>query len=112
MIRVRSARKYTVGLDEGSVNYDEIAPIEPVEDGTRYATSLTIWVGVQPDITIGKQAHNSAMEVLDLLKQYHVTDIEVAFRESEVKFPAGLELFAPVSNEDHLKMSSAISLPH
>jgi len=102
--------------DESSVNYDDIAPVERVEDGTRYTTSPTIWVGVKPDSATGEQAHNSAMEILDLLKRYHVTDVDVEFRESEVNFAAGPELFAPVSDEDHLKdvidnLSTALSLP-
>jgi len=78
-------------------------------------TPVTIWVGVRPGSTTGEQAHHAAMDILDLLKQYHVTDVEVAFRESQIKFSAGPELFAPVSDEDHLKdvidnLSTALSL--
>lgn len=102
--------------DERDLNYDDIAPIEPILDGTVYTTPITIWVGVKPDSTTGEQAHHAAIDILHLLEQHHVTDVEVAFRESEVKFSAGPALFAPVPDEDCLKdvidnLSTALSLP-
>ncbi len=71
---------------------------------------------MKPDSTTCEQAHHAAMGILRLLERHHVSDVEVAFRESEVKFSAGSELFAPVSDEDHLKdaidnLSTALSLP-
>ena len=69
-----------------------------------------------PDTTTGEQAYNSSRDILDLLKQYNITDVDVAYRESEVKFSGGPELFAPVSDLDPLKdvidnLSTALSLP-
>jgi hypothetical protein len=102
--------------DEGDLNYDDFAPIEPALDRTVYTTPVTIWVGVKPDSTTGEQAHHAAMDILRLLELHQVTDVEVAFRESEVKFLAGPELFAPVRGQDSLKdvidnLSTALSLP-
>jgi hypothetical protein len=85
-------------------------------DGTVYITPVTIWVGVMPDTTTSEQAHNSSRDILNLLKQYNITDVDVAYRESEVKFSGGPELFVPVSDLDPLKdvidsLSSPLSLP-
>jgi len=69
-----------------------------------------------PDTTTSEQAYNSSTDILDLLKQYNITDADVAYRESEVKFWGGLALFAPVSDLDPLKdvidsLSTPLSLP-
>jgi hypothetical protein len=81
-----------------------------------YTTSATIWIGVMPDSTTGEQAYNSSRDILDLLNQYNITDVDVAYRESEVKFSGGPELFAPVSYFDPLvdvidSLSTPLSLP-
>ncbi|KAK7470057.1 hypothetical protein VKT23_001495 [Stygiomarasmius scandens] len=89
--------------DEDNINYDDIAPVKPVVDGTVYITPVTIWVGVMPDTTTGEQAYNSSRDILDLLKQYNITDVDVAYRESEVKCLDGPKLLAPVSDLDPLK---------
>ncbi|KAG8743140.1 hypothetical protein FRC10_000357 [Ceratobasidium sp. 414] len=102
--------------DQDNVNYDDIAPTKPVVDGTVYTTPVTIWVGVLPDTTTGEQAYNSSRDILDLLKQYNITDVDVAYRESMVEFLGGPELFAPVSDFDPLKgvidsLSTPLGLP-
>jgi hypothetical protein len=101
---------------EDNANYDDFAPIKPVEDGTRYTTPVTIWVGVTPNTLTGEVAHHSSRDILDLLQRYNITDVDVAYRESEVQSLAGPELFAPVSDENHLKdvidnLSTALGLP-
>ena len=85
-------------------------------DGTVYTTPVTIWVGVLPDSTTGEQAYNSSRDILDLLKQYNITDIDVAYRESTVKFLGGTEPLVPVSGPDPLKgvinsLSTPLNLP-
>jgi hypothetical protein len=85
-------------------------------DGTVYTTPVTIWVGVVPDTTTGEQAYNSSQDIIDLLKQYNITDVDVTYRESEVKFLSGPELFPPVSDLDAPKdvidsLSTPLSLP-
>ena len=69
-----------------------------------------------PNTTTGEQGFNSSNDILNLLKQYNITDVDVAYRESEVKFLSGPELFAPVSDLDPLKdvidsLSTLLSLP-
>ncbi|CAA7258758.1 unnamed protein product [Cyclocybe aegerita] len=85
--------------DQDNVNYDDIAPIKPVMGGTVYTTPATIW------------AYDFSMDILDLPKQYNITDVDVAYRESEVKFLGGPELFAPVSDLDPLKDVIGLSTP-
>jgi hypothetical protein len=77
---------------------------------------LTIWVGVLPDTLTGEVAHDSATEILELLKQHDITGVDVAYRESVVKFSHGPDLFAPVFDFDPLKdiignLSTPTSLP-
>ncbi|TFK71331.1 hypothetical protein BDN72DRAFT_895703 [Pluteus cervinus] len=106
--RIRTKRmKRTRGTRK--TNYNDIAP---VVDGTVYTTSAPIWVGV---IT-SEQAYNSSRDILDLLQQYSTADVDVAYRESEVKLLSGPELFAPVSDFDPLKdvidsLSTPLILP-
>ena len=91
---------------------------EQNEEGGRkpVTTRVTIWIGLLPDITSGEAAFNSSQDILELLKQYKVDDLEVAYRESVVHPLAGSELFAPVDNDHHLKdvidwVTTSLSLP-
>ena len=91
---------------------------EQNEDGGRkpVTTRVTIWIGLLPDITSGEAAFDSSQDILELLKQYKVDDLEVAYRESVVHPLAGSELFAPVDNDHHLKdvinwVTTSLSLP-
>ena len=102
--------------DDANLNYDDITPTTPVVYGTVYTTPATIWVGVMPNTLTGEVAHHSANDILELLKEHGITDVEVAYRESEAKFSAGPELFPPVYDLDPLKdvidnLSTALSLP-
>ena len=106
--------------DEDDINYDDIAATKrskPVADRKVYTTPVTIWVGVIPDTTTGEQAYNSSRDILDLLNRYDITGVDVAYRESGVKFSGGPGLFAPVSDLDPLKdvidsLSTPLSLPN
>ena len=53
-------------------------------DGPLHFTPITIWVGVDPGSTTGEKAHHASVEILALLQQHDVTDVEVAYRESQV----------------------------
>jgi hypothetical protein len=41
-----------------------------------------LWIGVLPDSLIAKDAFNSANGLLELLKRYDITDVDVEYRES------------------------------
>ena len=56
--------------DDHSLNYDNIAPIKPVEDETRHTTLPMIWVGVLPGTLTGVVAHKSATEIIGLLERH------------------------------------------
>ncbi|KDQ08089.1 hypothetical protein BOTBODRAFT_59543 [Botryobasidium botryosum FD-172 SS1] len=89
---------------------------QAIEDGKRHTTNPTIWVGVLPNTLTGAVAHESATEILGLLKELGIARIDVAYRESVVKFLHGPDLFAPVSDLDPLKdviynLSTPLSLP-
>ena len=91
---------------------------EQKEDGGRkpVTSRVTIWIGVLPDTTSGEAAFDSSQGILELLKQYNVDDLDVAYRESVVHPLAGSELFAPVDNDHHLKdvmdwVTTSLSLP-
>lgn len=91
---------------------------EHKEDGGRkpVTSRVTIWIGVLPDTTTGETAFDSSQGILELLKQYNVDDLDVAYRESVVQPLAGSELFAPVDNDHYLKdvmdwVTTSLSLP-
>jgi hypothetical protein len=99
-----------------NLTYDDIPPIKPIEDGKRHTTDPTIWVGVLPDTLTGAVAHESATEILGLLKELGIAGVDVAYRESVAKFLHGPDLFAPASDLDPLKdvidnLSTPLSLP-
>ena len=91
---------------------EEIAPY-----GKLITTPVTIWIGVSPDSLSCERAHHSSQAILTLLKEeYGIADVDIAYRESTVKFSSGPELFAPVSDLDPLKnvidsVTTALGLP-
>ena len=91
---------------------------EPAADGLKNIVTggVTIWVGVQEDTTTGEVAFESSQDILGLLKQHDIDDVEVAFRESEVRFLTGPPLLAPVDDDHPLKnvihsVTTALGLP-
>lgn len=56
----------------------------------------TIWVGVLPDTTTGDAAFDSAQGILQLVKEYDIDDIDVAYRESTARFLANSPLLDAV----------------
>lgn len=69
-----------------------------------------------PNTLTGAVAHESAAEILGLLKEFGIAGVDVAYRESVTKFLHGPDLFAPVSDLDPLKdvienLSTPLSLP-
>ena len=54
--------------DEANLNYDDIALIKPVVDGTVYTTPATIWVGVMLNTLTGEVAHHSANDIQCFLR--------------------------------------------
>lgn len=117
-------RSKTVGLlDHKQIKHTSVDLVrfrweEQTEDsrGKTVTSRVTIWVGVRPDSTNGDAAFDSAQGVLELLKGYEISDIDIAYRESEARPLAGPILCAPVNNVHPLKsvidwVTTALSLP-
>ncbi|KAJ3529530.1 hypothetical protein NM688_g7841 [Phlebia brevispora] len=73
--------------DEANLNYDDIAPVtvKPVVDGAIYTAPAV------------------SGDILELLRKYDITDVEVAYRESEATLSADPELFPPTLDLDPLQ---------
>jgi hypothetical protein len=105
--------------EEEDVNYDDIPPIQPVEDGERYYTNPTIWIGVLPETLTGAVAHESSRDIRAFLDALQVQNVDIAYRESVCKTLSGHgpALFSPVEDDgDPLKdvidnVSVPLSLP-
>lgn len=106
------------GEEEPAVSYDDIGPIKPVEDGQRYYTNPTIWIGVVPETLSGADARKSCVEIRAYLTSLNVENVDIAYRESVYKTLSGHgpALFPPVEDGDALKdiidnVSVLLSLP-
>ncbi|CAL1713291.1 unnamed protein product [Somion occarium] len=100
--------------EEEEVAYDDIPLIQPVEDGERYYTNPTIWIGVLPETLSGAIAHESSKDIRAFLDSLEVQNIDIAYRESLYKaLPGhGPALFAPVEDGDALKeVTDNVSVP-
>ena len=102
--------------DEDGEDIEDIIDTEVTPYGTIVTTPVTIWVGVLPDTLTGEVAFHSSNEILDLLKKYGISDVDVAYRESVAKGFSGPELFAPVPDLHPLKafvdpVTTALGLP-
>ncbi|CAE6450737.1 hypothetical protein ACGC1H_006560 [Rhizoctonia solani] len=91
---------------------------ERTEDGRRRTviSPVTIWIGVLPDSTNGDVAFDSAQDILQLLKEYDIYDIDIAYRESKVQPLVGPIIYAPVLNVHPLRsvidwVTTTLSLP-
>ncbi|KAH9001043.1 hypothetical protein EDB92DRAFT_1962115 [Lactarius akahatsu] len=103
-------------VQNDSLTYDDIPLTKPIEYGKRHTTNPTIWVGVLPVTLTGMVAHESATEILGLLKELGIAGVDVAYRESVAKFLHAPGLFAPASDLNPLKnvidnLSTPLSLP-
>jgi hypothetical protein len=104
-------------IAQQDLSYDDIPFIKPLEDRRRHTTNPTIWVAVSPDTLTGAVAHESAIEILELLKELGIAGgVDVAYRESVAKFLHGPDLFAPVTDLNPLRavvdnLSTPLSLP-
>jgi len=95
--------------------YDKIARITPVEDGDRFVSNPTLWIGVLPDSLTATGAHDAAKGIRDYLNGFQAGNIDIAFREKKFKFLAGPALYPPVEGGDALEpvisnVSVALSL--
>ena len=100
------------------VNYDNIKHIQPVEDGERYYTNPTIWIGVLPNSLTGAVAHESSEDIRAFLESLHVLNVETAYRESTYKTFSdhGPTLYPPSDDGEALKdvidnVSVPLSIP-
>ncbi|KAJ7200234.1 hypothetical protein B0H12DRAFT_1244484 [Mycena haematopus] len=85
-------------------------------DSETVTSRVTIWVGMLPDSTTADAAFESSQDILTLLEQYHIHDIDVAYRESIAQPFTGPELLARVNDLHPLKdvvdwVTTALSLP-
>ncbi|KAI0320034.1 hypothetical protein OF83DRAFT_1169689 [Amylostereum chailletii] len=104
--------------EDEDVTYDDIPPIQPVEDGERHYTNPTIWIGVLPETLTGAVAHESSKDIRAFLDSLQVQNIDIAYRESVYKtlHGHGPALFRPVEDGDPLNdvignLSVPLSLP-
>ncbi|KIJ11038.1 hypothetical protein PAXINDRAFT_101831, partial [Paxillus involutus ATCC 200175] len=104
--------------DEEDLDYDAMAPIMPVEDGDRYTTNPTIWVGVVPGALTATAAFDVTKDIRAYLDGLNVTKIDIAYRETVPKSSPGHgpALFPTIEDGEPLKevidnVSVALSLP-
>ncbi|KAG8722836.1 hypothetical protein FRC08_007784 [Ceratobasidium sp. 394] len=104
--------------EEPVVSYDDIARIQPVEDGKRHYTNATIWVGTTPGSLTGADARKCCEEIRAYLDSLNVEDVDIAFRESVFKHLRGHgpALFPHAEDGDAFKdiadnVSVLLSLP-
>lgn len=104
--------------DEEDLDYDAMAPIVPVEDGDRYTTDPTIWVGVAPGSLTATAAFNVTKDIRAYLDGLNVTRIDIAYRETVPRSSLGHgpALFRTIEDGEPLKevidnVSVALSLP-
>lgn len=97
---------------------DDKPYVQPIEDGARYYTNPTVWIGVLPDTLSSTSALESSMDIRDFLDSLHVRNIDIAYRESvyQTLHGRGPALFLPAGYFDPLKdvidnVSVALSLP-
>jgi hypothetical protein len=57
---------------------------------------VVLWIGVLPDTLIGSGAFNSAGGLLELLKHYGITDVDIEYRESKYRRLVGPPLLKSV----------------
>jgi hypothetical protein len=104
--------------EEDAVTYEDIPPIQPIEDRERHYTDPTIWIGVLPETLTGAVAHESSQDIRAFLDSLQVQNVDIAYRESVYKtlHGHGPTLFCPVEDGDPLKdiinnISVPLSLP-
>ena len=95
--------------------YDKIAPITPVEDGDRFVSNPTVWIGVLPVSLTATGAHDAAKGIRDYLNGFQAGNIDIAFRENIFKISVGPALYRSVEDGDALQpvignVSVALSL--
>lgn len=84
------------------------------EDGTRYYTNPTIWIGVLPDTLTTATAYESSMDIVTFLDSLHVQNVDIAYRESVYRTMSGPPLFRPARNSLRRvidNVSVALSIP-
>jgi hypothetical protein len=91
--------------EEEVITYDDIPPIQPIENGERYYTNPTIWIGVLPEALTGAVAHESSKDICAFLDSLRVQNVDIAYRESVYKdLPGhGPALLRPAEDGDPLK---------
>ncbi|KAL4253026.1 hypothetical protein ABKN59_002207 [Abortiporus biennis] len=101
------------------LDYDDMPPVKPVEDGDRYTTDPTIWVGVAPDTLTATVAFNVTKDIRAFLDSLNATKIDIAYRETvpnsssvhgPVLFPAIESIIDPLKDIVD-NVSVALSLP-
>ena len=102
--------------DEEELTFNDIPLIQPVEDGQRYYSNPTIWVGVLPNTITASSAFDATKGIRAFLDGLNVTNVDIAYRETIPKSLFGPTLYAPVDVFDHLRdfidpVSVALGVP-
>ncbi|KAG8981790.1 hypothetical protein FRB90_006987, partial [Tulasnella sp. 427] len=71
--------------EEADLDYEKIPSIKPVEDGIRYYTKPTIWIGFLTNTLTGAVAHESAKEILAVLQQHNISNVDIAYQLDSLK---------------------------
>ncbi|KAG6369895.1 hypothetical protein JVT61DRAFT_13360 [Boletus reticuloceps] len=95
--------------------YDKITAIMPIEDGDRFVSNPTVWIGVFSDSLTTTGAHDVAKGICDYLNELQLENIDIVFCEKKFKFLARPALYHPIKEGDTLQpvidnVSVALSL--
>jgi hypothetical protein len=76
--------------------------------GKAAPSPVVLWIGVLPDTLVGEDAFNCANGLLELLKCYEITDVDVEYRESVYRRSAGPPL---LKSEPTVRSTADVSGP-
>jgi hypothetical protein len=86
----------------------------PFQNGERYYTNPTIWIGVLPNTLTGAVAHKSSEDIRTFLDLLHIENIDIAYRESiSMNLSShGPALLGPIEDSDPLEdITNNVSVP-
>ena len=104
--------------EEEELSFDDILHSQPVEDGERYYTNATVWIGALLNTLPAAVAREASEDIRAFLDSLQVQNVDIAFRESAYNplLGHGPALYRPAEYGDPLKdiidnVSVPLSLP-
>jgi hypothetical protein len=86
-------------LDEQKVLWTSVDVVRFRTGGVKAVLGpVVLWIGVLPTTLIGEDAFKSSNGLLELLKRYGITDVDIEYRESVYRRSAGPPLLESVSS--------------